>query len=108
MKRTLIFLACLLGITTAGRIDDYDKYWANKHKQYDYGCQDTQLMGPCLETIFADHQEEGGCREACQNATDEYNNYDSEACKACTMNHQDADLNCRIMMGYEKEPQIDR
>ena len=68
-----------------------------EHKEYDSDCkEDMNLIVPCLETVFPPREEEGECREKCKrDVTD-------EACEICAMNHQDAGLNCRIIMGYRR------
>merc|ERR1719369_2353770 len=73
-----------------------------EHKDYDSDCkEDFDLIVQCLKTVFPDHKEEGGCREECKRDVTDGDDY-YEACRICIMNHQDAGLNCRIIMGLEK------
>ena len=72
-----------------------------EHKDYDRDCKiDNNLQYRCLITVFPLQKEEEGCREECQWDNTKNGYEDVEACRTCTMNHQDAGLNCRIIMGY--------
>merc|ERR1712215_437017 len=70
-----------------------------EHKDFDSDCQDTNLLLRCLNIVFPLGKGEGGCIEECQLLSTD-NDSDFETCRTCTMNHPDAGLNCRIIMGY--------
>merc|ERR1712183_1250502 len=83
MKRTLIFLACLLGITTASRYGnpEYDEYWANKQKERN---NRQKLCNNKAEEISSQD-----CKQQCDVAEL------GENCVKCIGEHKDYDYDCK-------------
>merc|ERR1719260_70889 len=87
MKTTFIFLACMLGIATADKNDEYDEYWANRYLSDDQANRAKILQKDCNSKAKEISSQD--CKQEC-NVTEP-----GEDCAKCIAKHQEYDYDCK-------------